>query len=45
MFACLLVVRYDTYNVAYMYFVDNTAKKTEIFSQVRYFKYRFSFWR
>ena len=28
MFACLLVAQYDTYNVAYMYFSDITAKKT-----------------
>ena len=27
MFACLLVAQYDTYNVAYMYFGDITAKK------------------
>ena len=28
MFACLLVAQYDTYNVAYTYFGDITAKKT-----------------
>ena len=32
MFACLLVAQYDTYNVAYMYFVYITAKETEIAS-------------
>ena len=34
MFAFLLVAQYDTYNVAYMYFGDITAKKTGIASQV-----------
>ena len=34
MFACLLVAQYDTHNVAYMYFGDITAKKTEKASQV-----------
>ena len=34
MFACLLVVQYDTYTVGYMYFVDITIKKTGIASQV-----------
>ena len=34
MFACSLVAQYDTYNVAYMYFGDITAKKTGIASQV-----------
>ena len=36
MFACLLVVQYDTYNVAYMYLVDITAKKTKITRQLWY---------
>ena len=45
MFACLVFARYDTYNVAYMYFVDITAKKTGIASQVWYIKYCFSFRR
>ena len=36
MFTCLLVAQYDIYNVAYMYFVDITAKKTEIASQIYY---------
>ena len=30
MFACLLVAQYDTYNVAYTYFGDITAKKTDL---------------
>ena len=34
MFACLLVAQYDTYNVAYMYFGDITAKKIGIAGQV-----------
>ena len=45
MFACLRVAQYDTYNVAYMYFGDITAKKTGIASQVCYIKYCFSFRR
>ena len=45
MFACLLVAQYDTFNVAYMYFGDITAKKTEIASQVWNIKYCFSFRR
>ena len=45
MFACLLVAQYDTYNVAYMYFDDITAKKTGIASQVWCIKYCFSFKR
>ena len=42
MFACLLVAQYDTYNVAYMYFGDITAKKTGIASQVWYIKHCYS---
>ena len=30
MFACLLIAQYGTYNVAYMYFVDITARKTDL---------------
>ena len=30
MFTCSLAAQYDTYNVAYMYFSDITAKKTEL---------------
>ena len=30
MFACSLAAQYDTYNVAYMYFGDITATKTEL---------------
>ena len=43
MFTCLLVAQYDTYNVAYMYFDDITAKKTESASQVCYIKFCFTF--
>ena len=45
MFACLLVAQYDTYNVAYTYFGDITAKKIGIASHVWYIKYCFSFRR
>ena len=45
MFACLLAAQYDTYNVAYMYFADITAKKRGIASQVWYIKQCFSFRR
>ena len=45
MFACLLVAQYDTYNVAYTYFCDITAKKTGIANQVWYIKYCFSYRR
>ena len=45
MFAYLLVAQYDTYNVAYTYFGDITAKKAWIASQVWYIKYCFSFRR
>ena len=42
MFARLLVAQYDTYNVAYTYFGDITAKKTRIASHVWIIKYCFS---